>query len=95
MGENVVNHRPRPHYHIVTGALSRQGLAWNIHKGADQVDVDLSEITAAEWADLETEAATSQAAFNAEAANLWGTDYSGLSTPAKAGMRIVINGGLP
>ena len=84
---------PRPHYHIVNGAISRQVLTWRVHKGNASVDVTLSECTATEWATLENTA--SQAAFDTAAATIWGNPYSSLGAGYKAGMRQIIGAGLP
>lgn len=93
MGSGLINQYARPHYQIINGTLTRQGLAWRIHHGNNNVDVVLSECNPTEWATLE--GTSTQLIFNNAASTIWGSAFDNLSVAAKAGMRQVIDAGLP
>jgi len=93
MGSGLINQYPQPHYNIVSGAITRKGLAWRFHKSDDNLNTQLSECTSAEWATLQNTA--TQAAFNTAATVIWGATYTGLPVGAKGGMKQIIDAGLP
>jgi len=97
MGKRVKNQYPRPHYNLVSGTITRIGLAWHLHETDDNdaviLDVTLGEATPTEWSSLEGTA--SQLAFDTAATAVWGTNYSGLDADARSGMRAIIDAGLP
>jgi len=91
MGVGVTNHYLTLLYIGATGA--RGGLAWRVHHGNDNVDVTLSQCTAAEWGTLE--GTNSQLIFNTNASTIWGSDFDNLSTVTKGQMRTLADAGLP
>jgi len=93
MGISSINQYPQPHYHVISGGLTRIGLGWRFHKSNDNLDTTLGECTPTEWATLE--GTQGQAAFNTAATVIWGATYTNLTVAAKAGMRQILDAGLP
>lgn len=87
------NQYPQPHYQIANGQIVRVGCGWRVHHGNDGVDVQLSECSPTEWSTLE--GTSTQLAFDVAAAAIWGTTYSSLATGYKAGMKQLMDAGLP
>ena len=71
--------------HIHAGPTP-QGIVLRVHHGS--FDVTLPETNATERGELITAAGVSQAAFDAKAATIWGTPYSGMDTGKKALSRV-------
>ena len=86
MGESVENVYYGPH------AAAGQVTGWRltIHKGATSYWLDLGDANGNAHAALVSAARTSQAAFNTEAANAWGSAYTVLSLGDKADARAAV-----
>ena len=77
----------------MSGSITRKGLAWTVHQDDPQEDVTLSECTPTEWGTLEGTA--SQTIFNNAASTIWGTAFDDVTVAGKAGMRQILDAGLP